>query len=115
MIKPAVIGTADLLAETLLSRRLRERIGRHLLSRARGDDGGDMERNGERALIARLQQMIAGQAVVVLDVGANVGEWSVLVGRGLDRCFTSYAFEPVAAIFARLLENLARLRPAPRL
>jgi FkbM family methyltransferase len=115
MIKRTVIAAADALAETLVSRRQRARIGRHLLNRASGDNEAEMDRNGERTLVTRLQQILAGQAAIVFDVGANVGDWTALLGRGLGRGSAVYAFEPVLGTFDRLREHLARLDLPARL
>src|SRR5262249_33872229 len=115
MIKRSVVGAADVLVERLLSRRFRERVGRHLWNRAAGDNEPDMDRNRERALVVQLQQRLAGEPAIVFDVGANVGDWTALLRAGLDPGAAIYAFEPVAGTFARLREHLARFGPAPRL
>jgi FkbM family methyltransferase len=114
MIRRTVIRAADVVAETLLSRQLRARVGRYLLNRASGDNEADMARNGEAALLDRVRRALAGEPCVVFDVGANFGMWTAQLAPGLDRSSAVYAFEPVAPTFARLRENLARLGPAPR-
>jgi len=103
------------LVETVLPRPLRERFGRHLWNRACGDNNEDMERNGERALVARLQRALVGQSAVVFDAGANVGNWSARLAPGLHESAALYAFEPVAANFTRLQGVADRLGPMPRL
>jgi FkbM family methyltransferase len=50
---------------------------------------------------------------VVFDVGANIGRTAIAFARGFPEA-TVYAFEPVAATFQRLTENVAaeaRIRP----
>lgn len=61
------------------------------------------ERNGEAWV---LRALAAGELRTVLDVGANVGEWSLLAARTLTTA-TIYAFEIVPATAARLRERTA--------
>jgi FkbM family methyltransferase len=71
------------------------------------------ERNGERWLLERL----AGADLrTILDVGANVGNWSTLAARVFPRA-TIFAFEIVPATFERLRAQTAaapQIRPVSR-
>lgn len=62
---------------------------------------GDAERLERRALLAAAQQ-----SRVILDIGANVGWYSLHFARVAGEA-RIYAFEPAARIHARLLANLA--------
>jgi FkbM family methyltransferase len=96
------------------SRRTIERLGRHVVNRANGDNDHDMATNGERALLQKLPALFAGGPVVVFDVGANLGEWTRQARTGLDVGSTVYAFEPIRDIFSRLEAHRADLGPGPR-
>lgn len=66
----------------------------------------DFDRNGERRLIERLAQIAPK---LVLDVGANVGDWSAMAAS----CFSEariHTFEIVPETSARLRERLADQR-----
>lgn len=70
--------------------------------------GGLVEQSGEEWV---LREVVAPtcrgpEAPVVFDVGANVGDYSRLARRHLPRAVV-YAFEPSAAVFRRLRENLS--------
>lgn len=62
---------------------------------------GDTERMERKALLAA-----ASQSKVILDVGANVGWYSLHFSRVAPEA-SIYAFEPASLIYGRLLENLA--------
>ena len=75
-----------------------------------GNGSYKAERNGERWLLQRLAGL---QLRTVLDVGANVGNWSRLAA-GAFPAATIYAFEIVPATFERLRTQTAsspRIRP----
>jgi hypothetical protein len=55
--------------------------------------------SGEEWLVRRLARV--ERALVVLDVGANVGEWSTAIKRACPRA-TVYAFEPHPVFFQTL-------------
>jgi len=90
-------------------RRYAWRLGRRLYCRARGELANDPRRNGEYWLLDRVvTSASAGGALI--DVGANVGEWTVralsAMGSRRDR-FRIHAFEPCAETFALLRNRLA--------
>jgi FkbM family methyltransferase len=82
------------------------------LNRARLDFGYDMRMNGELALQGWvLDRLPRGQAAHVLDVGANVGEWSRSLLEAAERRGSAdeidlHAFEPAAGTFAELVKSL---------
>lgn len=79
-----------------LFRNLAWRFGRKLYCWARGDLANDPSRNGEYWLARQLIEDSAAGGVL-MDVGANVGEWSrhvLSVTRGARNPFTVLAFEP---------------------
>jgi FkbM family methyltransferase len=47
------------------------------------------------------------EGMTVLDIGANVGFFSLLIAQRVGKTGRVYAFEPVPSIFARLKENIA--------
>ena len=66
-------------AESLIGRRALWRLGRNLYQQARAETSNDIGRNGEGALQSRLAaaHAKAGRRLVVFDVGANVGDWTL--------------------------------------
>lgn len=95
----------------LLGRRLLGRTGRYLLNAARLDGLGDrFEINGEAEVQDAVVRASSPDPLVVLDVGANVGNWSkALVERcaRAQRKLTLHAFEPSASTFETLKRNAA--------
>src|SRR5215470_15770129 len=99
-----------------LGRRLSWRLGRALYLEARGDAGRwlDFEASGEARLQRRMLEHAAaapGQ-LVVFDVGANVGDWTLsLLDRaqplGLAGRLEVHAFEPVPAAADTLRRRVA--------
>lgn len=67
----------------------------------------DMRRNGEAWLLQRLAPF---QPQVVFDVGANVGDWSILAAGLLPRS-TIHAFEVVPLTHAELVARVGALGP----
>jgi FkbM family methyltransferase len=70
--------------------------------------GGLIEQSGEEWV---LREVVAAacrnvEAPIVFDVGANVGDYARLVGRHLPSAVV-YAFEPSAAVFRELRQNLS--------
>jgi len=100
-----------------LPRRFVWRLGRSLYRQARGESNNDMSSNGESAL---QRCVLAGASrapdrpLTVLDIGANLGEWTrffleKLDGERLDST-RAFAFEPAPEIFAKLRENVAGMK-----
>lgn len=97
--------------------RLGWRLGRSLYMRARGEERwGDISRNGE----AHLQQCVianvpAEETLMVMDIGANQGEWTETFLNGLPAARRSsdhvilHAFEPVPATAAMFRDRITRL------
>jgi FkbM family methyltransferase len=88
------------------------RFGKFLCNEARLDRVNDFATNGERRLQSELAHLARSRSnCTILDVGANIGEWSQLLAQefGGDVDYTIHAFEPCKGTFATLKENL-RLR-----
>ena len=65
----------------------------------------DMTRNGELRV---LRTLLDTHPSCLLDVGANVGEWTMLVSKLEPECVV-HAFEPVPSTYEKLLQNVAAL------
>jgi len=109
----AVVGA---LARSIGRRRL-VRIARFLNNAARLDGPNDITTNGEK-LVQRsfLSQRREDRPTVVVDVGANIGDWSVNLletARALDiGQLQLFAFEPCDATRRTLGDRLSRERQA---
>lgn len=96
--------------ERLVGRQNLVRGSRFLLDYARRDLPNRMESNGELLV----QDTVLGTtpdagSITVLDVGANIGDWSQRIlrsARARDRVARVHAFEPAAETFAALERNL---------
>jgi FkbM family methyltransferase len=88
------------------------RAARFALNCARIDFGFDMHLNGEFALQGWILDLLpGGGGVHVVDVGANVGEWSrplldLAESRGRLDELDLHAFEPCAETFRQLTESI---------
>jgi len=99
-----------------LGRRQVVRAARFVLRRASLDVPNDMHTNGEERLQRWMLDLFPrGRKMHVLDVGANVGQWSASMlatarraGRAED--LDLHAFEPSCYTFARLSEALGSQR-----
>jgi FkbM family methyltransferase len=86
-------------------RSLAWRIGRRLYCRARRDVPNDPATNGEYWLIEKLLSGPAGNSEILMDIGANRGDWSAQVRAALNRLDKRgliYAFEPAQSTYAFL-------------
>jgi FkbM family methyltransferase len=94
-----------------IGRRNLVRVARYLTNTARLDVLNDMRVNGE-ALVQDtvLTNFAADRELVVFDVGANLGEWTLqlLARSDLAKCSagTLHAFEPVSSTMRTLQQNL---------
>lgn len=91
------------------SRRLRSllwRAGRKLYLYARREGPNDPPRNGEHWLLDEIvRRAPAGRPLVLLDVGANLGDWSARALASLSRhgrAGAVHAIEPAPGAYARL-------------
>jgi FkbM family methyltransferase len=100
-------------AESVLGRRALWRLGRNLYQQARAETNNAIADNGEGALQSRLAaaRAKAGERLVVFDVGANVGDWTLSM---LERARAAgckelavHAFEPVPATYQTLTAAVA--------
>ncbi len=110
-LKRVVRATLDYPLETCLTTQQRFRLGRHILNRAAGENNGDPRCNGESLVRDQACRHLAGRPVIVFDIGANVGDWSLDISRRLTPGSTIYAFEPCGGTFERLCRRTAA-RPA---
>jgi FkbM family methyltransferase len=110
-LRRVAAGTTDLACQAV-GRRQVVRAARFVLWRARLDVPNDMVTNGEPGLQRFAVGLVAkGERLHVLDVGANVGEWSAAMlaaarraGRLAD--LDLHAFEPSHDAYQRLGEAL---------
>jgi FkbM family methyltransferase len=96
-----------------LGRRNLARLGRFLSNEARLDVDNAMASNGELALLDVVASQQSGRALV-LDVGANLGEWSAAVLDRFGERVEVHAFEPCAGTRRRLEEELRQHRLGAR-
>ena len=69
--------------------------------------GSDVETSGEKRGIALLNKTFAAdEALVIFDVGANVGHFARAVGQALKHQHKIYCFEPSTVAFESLQEAL---------
>jgi FkbM family methyltransferase len=105
----------------LIGRRHMVRAARFALHRARLDVPNDPVRNGEYALQRwLLRSAPPGEAITVLDVGANVGAWSQRLLRQAARAgrphqLLLHAFEPAGHTHRLLTANLSTRAQVNRL
>lgn len=96
-------------------RRIVYKLGRRLYMIARGEPLRNLPASsGEVYLQKKVSQALAGcSEAVILDVGGNLGQWSILFletaksqGINLDS-LVHHAFEPVPATRDKLIKNIA--------
>ena len=66
----------------------------------------DIYSNGEITVLKKIATM---KPTLIIDGGANVGDYSILANQTMPNC-TIYAFEPVEATFQHLLSNIKDLK-----
>jgi len=94
----------------VVPRRQLARAGRFLSDTARFDGTSDFASNGERALQESFVSGLGNEPFVVLDVGANVGDWTrSLLDLSGNKAGIVYTFEPTQATFGMLSERLKDL------
>jgi FkbM family methyltransferase len=94
----------------LLPRRHRARLWRHLLDRARGENNIVPETNGEYFILDLARAELAKRPSVVLDVGANVGDWTATLCEGHATPLRVFCFEPASETFRFVTTRLAGLK-----
>ena len=87
-------------------------FGRYI---ARGDNNDVPETNGEYEVLARVRPELVKRGVPALDVGANLGDWTVELCSGRQDAVQVYAFEPSSETFRTLSERLAKLTTGARI
>lgn len=109
------------LAFKLLSKRTAYRLGRALYMHARGDAQNDMHTNGEVLIQKcvvnawRKASMTHPHKLVIFDVGAHIGNYSIALLQGLPKVAAKdvaiFCFEPVPGTNATLRRNLPEHPP----
>lgn len=61
----------------------------------------DIHSNGEKTVLIKISKF---NPLIIIDGGANIGEYSLLVNKIIPNC-KIYAFEPVESTFQKLLGN----------
>ena len=83
------------------------RAGRKLYTYARGEGPNDPRRNGEYWLLRHVLTRSVGNALVLLDIGANRGDWTAEALRLSERSLWVHAFEPSCVSRAILTARFA--------
>jgi FkbM family methyltransferase len=89
------------------------RLGRLLMNEARFDAPNDPASNGEHMVQATvLRYAPAGRKIVVLDIGANVGDWTIamLQHSAKNQDVQVHAFEPCRGTYNILVNRLGTRR-----
>src|SRR5262249_27492170 len=92
-------------------RQFAYRVGRKLYAWGRGEPRNDPHANGEYWLLQQVAQRLAPESVV-LDIGANAGEWSPRLPGIPAAAPTLVAFEPSRATRDVLRTRLAAFASA---
>lgn len=103
------------LYNTEANRRLMWRAGRYLYCRARGEVANNSETNGEAYVQSCVLNGTSASKtpLMVLDIGANLGEWTSLLLSKIPTKRVSFVsvlmFEPVPATYEKLKHNINRI------
>ncbi len=98
-----------------VGRRTLWRFGRLLYLKARADSKNDMRTNGELLLqrhVCKIFEEVTGK-LVIFDVGANVGDWTLLFLEGCSRLGSEdrvelHAFEPGPTTLSTLKSRVSK-------
>lgn len=117
MLRTIVKRLLSASAAGVLGRQRMLRLGKFLCNEARLDRVNDFTANGEQQVQACLARAAQNKPnCVILDVGANIGEWSQhlagLFHNGTD--YKIYAFEPCGGTFNTLSGNVKQWGLAER-
>jgi FkbM family methyltransferase len=99
--------------ETIIGRRMLWRLGRALYSQAKADFPNDLRSNGECFVQQQILQLYSylSEKLVVFDVGANRGEWTISMLNQASACrfdkLEIHAFEPIPDTFTLLSKSIA--------
>jgi FkbM family methyltransferase len=89
-------------------RSLAWRLGRRLYQYARREGANSPWTNGEYWLLEELIGRVGKEDVVLLDIGANRGDWSAIASellRQQHKCGMIHAFDPAQVTFDSLVER----------
>ncbi|MBI4346641.1 MAG: FkbM family methyltransferase [Elusimicrobia bacterium] len=98
----------DAAFDAVLSEDRQVRFAMHVLNRLNGDDNYDPRTNGEYWVLGKIKERHAGPDLVIFDVGAHVGEWTLRAAHGLAPGARVFSFEPTSASRARLKESVEK-------
>ncbi|MDG4550483.1 MAG: FkbM family methyltransferase [Candidatus Contendobacter sp.] len=96
------------LTSILVIRSLVWKIGRRLYMWAKRDLSNNPKTNGEYWLIEKLLSTSSSSAVILIDIGANKGDWSAQALKILDllgKRGEIYAFEPAQSTYEFLIKK----------
>ena len=85
--------------------KLGEKVARNFLIGYWNENFFDMEKNGEAYLIEASKKYFDNRNLTVFDVGANHGEWSILVKKAFPTA-TIHCFEIIPKTFSILEKNI---------
>ncbi|MBI5201506.1 MAG: FkbM family methyltransferase [Elusimicrobia bacterium] len=108
MLFRAFKKTFDAALDTFVSEKWQIRLAMHVLNRINGDDDYDPKTNGEYWIIGKIKDKFKGEPLTILDVGANVGAWTLEAAKGLSAPARVFSFEPTNATHAKLKENVEK-------
>lgn len=98
----------DAAFDAVLSEERQIRLAMHVLNRINGDDNYDPRTNGEYWILGRIKERHAGPDLVVFDVGAHVGEWTLQAAHRTPPGARVFSFEPTSASRKRLTEAVEK-------
>lgn len=111
MIEPRVLKNIAATIVAALPRRIRYQLGRKMYMEARGDFQNDMASNGEQLVQRAVTSAVAAGDMVVFDIGANIGDWTLGLIRGFGNGEVRpamYIFEPVSSTLEVLRSRLPK-------
>ena len=96
------------LAASAAARRLLWRAGRRLYTYARGEGPNDPHTNGEYWLLHQVLARSAADPLILLDIGANRGDWTAEALRLSERPVRLHALEPSSFSRSTLMARFDR-------
>ncbi len=95
------LGYLQRTSSSALTGRIRDIA--HAIYRSTNNPSYQMTTNGELRVIRIISKFFEGKTF--FDVGANVGQWSVLAAKSFERDGRVYSFEPCGRTYESLLRN----------
>ena len=110
-----VVYLFDRILDLTLDTARQLRLGMHILNRIRADNNYDPKVNGEYWALRELKKQVQDKDIVIVDVGAHVGDWTREAAAGLSAGSVIYGLEPTRATFARYQEAAAASKAAAKI